>query len=262
MAGEVGWAGLAASLVLVAIAVALSLRERLRLEREVLVSVARSIVQLLIVGAALGLIVDPGVWIGWSWLWAAGIVLFAARSVARRAPRLPGVFPIALASNGVSAAIGLGVAFGAGMFEVSGRTVVPVSGMLVGNAMKAGVVAAQRLVEATAERRPDIEARLALGLPAAEAARPTVRGVLRTAILPTIENVKGLGIIFLPGAMTGLILAGVDPVQAVLTQAALMYLILGGTVVSTVVTAVLATRRLFTSDHRLRPLARLTTDEG
>jgi putative ABC transport system permease protein len=61
--------------------------------------------------------------------------------------------------------------------------------------------------------------------------------------------------------MTGLVLAGVDPVQAVLTQAALMYLILGGVVVTTAVTALLAARRLFTPDHRLRPLARQTRDE-
>ena len=123
-------------------------------------------------------------------------------------------------------------------------------------------VAAQRLVEATGDRRADIEARLALGLTSADAARPTVRGVLRTAILPQVETTRGLGLIFLPGAMTGLILAGVDPLDAVLTQAALMYLITGATVVTATATALLGRRRLFTEDHRLRPLARTARDEG
>ena len=62
--------------------------------------------------------------------------------------------------------------------------------------------------------------------------------------------------------MTGLILAGVDPLQAVRTQAALMYLITGATVVTATVTGLLASRRLFTPDHRLRPLARTAADEG
>ena len=60
---------------------------------------------------------------------------------------------------------------------------------------------------------------------------PLSRGVLRTAISPQIENTRALGIVFLPGAMTGLILAGVDPLDAVLVQLALMYLILGAVVV-------------------------------
>jgi putative ABC transport system permease protein len=258
---EVGWLGLVASLVLIGAAVAVSARQRLRVERDIVVAVARSLAQLLIVGLALKLVVDKGTWLGWSWLWAAGIVVFASASVARRAPGVPGVFGIALAANGVSAAIGMGVAFGLGIFEVSGRSVVPVAGMIVGNSMKSGVVAAQRLMEATADRRADIEARLALGIASPDAIRPTVRGILRTAILPQVENTRALGIVFLPGAMTGLVLAGVDPVQAVLTQAALMYLILGGVVVTTAVTALLAARRLFTPDHRLRPLARQTRDE-
>lgn len=261
-AGEVGWAGLAASLVVVALAVALSARERLRLERELVLAVAFSVVQLLLAGLALKLVVDDGTPLALSWLWVAGILLFAAHTVRRRAPQLPGVFTIALTAQATSAAIGLGTAFATGMFPVSGRTIVPVSGMVIGNSLKAAVVAATRMAEATAERRADIEARLALGLPGTEAARPAARGVLRAAVLPQIENTRGLGIVFLPGAMTGLILVGVDPLQAVLTQAALMYLITGATVVTATVTTLLAVRRLFTTDHRLRPLARDARDEG
>lgn len=86
--------------------------------------------------------------------------------------------------------------------------------------------------------------------------------MLRTAITPQIENTRALGIVFLPGAMTGLILAGVDPLDAVLVQLALMYLILGAVVVTATLTVLGARRRLFTADHRLVPLARATRDEG
>ncbi len=262
MEGDVGPVGLAASLLLVAIALAISVRLRLRIDREIVVAVVRGLVQLLIVGAALAIVIDPETPLIWSWLWVVGIVVFSAATVRRRAPAVPDLFWIALAANGVTAAIGLTVAFGLQIFPVEGRTLVPIAGMLVGNSMKAAVVAADRLVEALADGRAEVEARLALGQPWSAAARPTVRSTLRTALSPSIENTKALGIVFLPGAMTGLILAGVDPVDAVLVQLALMYLILGAVATTTAVMALGAVRRLFTPDHRLVALARSTRDVG
>ena len=260
--GDVGPGGLAASLVLVAIALAIGVRLALRLERDLVVAVVRGLVQLLIVGAALALVIDPGTPLVWSWLWVVAIVVFAAATVRRRAPAVPGLFWIALAANGTTAVIGFAVAFGLGIFPVEGRTLVPVAGMLIGNSMKSGVVVADRLVDALADQRAEVEARLALGLPWTAASRPIVRGALRTALSPTIENTKALGIVFLPGAMTGLILAGVEPLDAVLVQLALMYLILGGVATTTAVTALGSARRLFTPDHRLVALARSTRDVG
>ncbi len=262
MNGDVDALGLAASLILVAVAIAISWRLRLRLTRELVVACVRGFVQLIIVGAALALVIDPETPLVWSWLWVAGIVVFAAATVRRRAPAVPGLFWIALVANGATAVAGFAVTFGLGIFPVEGRTLVPIAGMLVGNAMKSGIVAAERLVEALSEQRAEVEARLALGQPWSVASRPIVRSVLRTALSPQIENTKALGIVFLPGAMTGLILAGVDPVDAVLVQLALMYLILGGVATTTAVTALGAVRRLFTSDHRLVALPRSTRDTG
>jgi putative ABC transport system permease protein len=173
-----------------------------------------------------------------------------------------GPFGIALVANGATAVVGFAVAFGLGIFPAQGRTLVPVAGMLVGNAMKCDIVAAERLVEALSEQRAEVEARLALGQPSMKASRPIVRSALRTALSPQVENTKALGIVFLPGAMTGLILAGVDPVDAVLVRLALMYLILGGVATTTVITALGAVRRLFTPDHRLVALPRSTRDTG
>lgn len=253
---EIGWAGFALSLLAVALAAAASWRLGLRLQRDILESSARALVQMLVAAAALGLVIGDGAPIALSWLWVAGIVVYAADAVRRRAPELPGIFSVALASTAGTAAVGLGIAFGAGIFPVEGRTLVPVAAMLVGNALKSGVVAATLLRDDLADRRDEIEARLALGLSSAEASKPLVRRILRTAISPQIENIRGLGIVFLPGAMTGLILAGVDPLDAVLVQLALMYLILGAVVVTTTLTVLGARRRVFTSDHRLTPLVR------
>ena len=242
--------------MLVAVALAISVRLRLRLERELVVSVVRGFVQLLIVGAALAIVIDPDTSLLWSWSWVAGIVVFAAATNKRRAPAVPGLFWIALAANGVTAVVGFAVAFGLGIFPVEGRTLVPVAGMLVGNAMKSGIVVAERLVEALSDGRPEVEARLALGQPWTAASRPIVRSALRLALSPQIENTKALGIVFLPGAMTGLILAGVEPLDAVLVQAVVMFLVLGAEATTVTVVGLGVVRRLFTADHRLVHLAR------
>lgn len=262
MRGDVGWWGLAASLLMIAAVAAVSFRQKLRLERDLAIAVGRSLAQMLLVGAALGLVVDPDTWIGWSFLWVAGMVVFAAVTVSRRAPMLPGVLGVALVAMAGSAITGLGLLFALGIFPVAGRTVVPVAGMVLGNSLAAGVLTIRRLVEAVSERRADLEARLALGLPWQRAVRPTVRQVLRTGIAPDVERLKALGIVVLPGAMTGLILAGVDPLEAVRVQLALLYVILGAVTTTASVIALLGTRRLFTADHRLLPLARSTQDEG
>ena len=254
--GDVGTVGLAASLVLVVVAVGLSWRQRLGLERSMVWAAARAMVQLLAVGAALALVIDPDSPLVLSWLWVFAMLGLAADTVRRRAPEVPGLRSVALVAFVASTGVALATIFGLGIFPLEGRTLVPLGGMSIGNAMNAAVVVARRLVEELRTRRDEVEARLALGQPSSEAARPYLRGSLRTALTPQIETTKAVGLIFLPGAMTGLILAGVDPVDAVLVQAVVMYLVLGSVAVTSTVIGLGLIRRLFTPDHRLIPLLR------
>ena len=145
----------------------------------------------------------------------------------------------------------LGVLFGLGVFELEIRTLIPLAGLLIGNAMAATVLLSRRLVDEFTDKRDEVEARLALGQTSADAAHPYVRHGLRTALIPQIESTKAVGLIALPGAMTGLILAGVDPLDAVRVQAAVMFLILGSVTTTTTIVALGIRRRLFSRDHRL-----------
>jgi putative ABC transport system permease protein len=258
--GDVTWVGLLASLVLIGIAIGVSRWQRLGLEGSILLAVARASGQLLLVGLGLGLVLSDDAPLLWSWLWVIGIVVFAAATVQRRAPAIPGLFAVATIAEVITAVISLGVIFGLSIFPLEGRTLVPIAGMILGNALSAAVLAARRLVEEFTDKRDELEARLALGATAHDAARPYLRVVLRTAMTPQIESTKAVGLVFLPGAMTGLVLAGVDPLDAVMVQLALMLLILGG--VATVATVIVlgASRRLFTSDERLVPLLREPED--
>ena len=256
MNGDVDGFGLLASLILIAVAVGISRWQRLGLEGSILVAVARATGQLLLVGLGLGLVLSDDAPLIWSWLWVAGIIVFAAVTVQRRAPAIPGLFRVAVAAQVLTAVISLGVIFGLSIFPLEARTLVPVSGMILGNALSSAVLASRRLVEEFTDKRDELEARLALGCASHDAARPYLRVVLRTAMTPQIESTKAVGLVFLPGAMTGLVLAGVDPLDAVLVQLALMLLILGGVATVSTVIPLGAGRRLFTPDERLVPLLR------
>ncbi|MGH9184036.1 MAG: ABC transporter permease [Acidimicrobiales bacterium] len=256
MPADVGWAGLGLSLVLVVVAVAVSRWRRLGLEATITWAAARAIGQLLVVGAALGLVLDPGRPLVWSWLWVVAMFGVAADVVRRRAPEVPGLLLLAGAGFAASAAVTLGVIFGLGVFPLEGRTLVPLAGLTVGNTMNATVLVARRVVEELRDKRAEVEARLALGQPAPLAARPYLAAALRTALIPQIERTKAVGLVALPGAMTGLILAGVDPLDAVVVQAVVMFLVLGAVATTTTVVGLGAARRLFTSDHRLVALVR------
>jgi putative ABC transport system permease protein len=252
----IGWAGLALSLILVAVAVGLSLWQGLRLEREMLWATARSLVQLLAVGYVLVFIIDDDTSIAWAWAWVVVMLAVAAFTVRRRAPEVPGITLLTVVATTASTLLSLSVVFGLGVYPAVGRAVVPIAGMMIGNSIGSIVVASRRILAELADRRPEVEARLALGQPWQEASKPFVRSALRTALTSQIENTKAVGLVFLPGAMTGLILAGADPLDAVLVQAALMYLILGCVATNVVVIGLGLTRRLFTPDHRLVRLAR------
>lgn len=251
MPSDIGWGGLAASLVLVAVAVAISLARRLGLEGGVVWASARALAQLLAVGVALDFLLDVDRPLAWSWAWVVAMVVFAADTVRRRAREVPDVFALALAAFAAAAVVTLLVLFGLDVFPLEARTLIPMAGMMVGNSMTSTVLVARRVLEELRDKRDEVEARLALGLPSREAARPYVRSAMRTALIPQVETTRSVGLVFLPGAMTGLILAGVDPLDAVRVQAAVMYLVLGSVATTVSVVGLGVQRRLFTRDHRL-----------
>ena len=249
MTSDIGWGGLAGSIALVGVAVALSLWRRLSLERGLVWASARALVQLLLVGVALGFVLRRNV--AWSWAWVTAMVLFAADTLRRRAPEVPDMFRLALLAFTAAGIVTLLVLFGLRVFPLEPKTLIPLAGMMIGNSMTATVVVARRVLEELRDKCDEVEARLALGIAGPDAARPYVRAALRTAMIPQVETTKAVGLVFLPGAMTGLILAGVDPVAAVKIQIAVMYLVLGATATTTAVVGLGVQRRLLTADHRL-----------
>lgn len=252
MNGPVELAGVIASGLLVLVAIGVSWWAGLRLERDLVTAAVRVAAQLALLGLVLAAMIAPGQPIALSWLWVLVMIGFAGWTVQRRVQHVPRLWLLSIGAFGASALVTLGVLFGFGVFPVNGTTVVPLAGMMIGNSMTATVLVARRVTAEFKDKRLEIEARLALGQPSSEAARPYLRESLRTALIPQIETTKAVGIVFLPGLMTGLLLAGVDPVDAVQAQVVIMYLVLGSVAVTTSVIALGLRRMLFTESHQLQ----------
>jgi putative ABC transport system permease protein len=252
MSGPVELAGVIASGLLVLVAIGVSWWAGLRLERDLVAAAIRAAAQLALLGLVLAAMIAPGQPIALSWLWVLVMIVFAGWTVQRRVRQVPRLWLLSMGAFGASAIVTLGVLFGFGVFPVSGTTVVPLAGMMIGNSMTATVLVTRRVTAEFKDKRLEIEARLALGQPSTEAARPYLRESLRTALVPQIETTKAVGIVFLPGLMTGLLLAGVDPLDAVQAQIVIMYLVLGSVAVTTSVIALGLRRMLFTDAHQLQ----------
>lgn len=252
----IGWQGVAASGLLVLVAIVVSWRRQLGLGRSLVEASLRALAQLVLVGYGLRLLLAEDTSIWWSVAWVLFMVLFAGWTVTQRAVEVPGLLGLAIAAMAVTAGVTLGVIFGLGIFPLEPRYLVPTAGMMVGNSLQAAVLAVRRTVDDLTDDRAAIEARVALGQPWREAARRGLRRGLRDAVTPQVETTRAVGLVFLPGAMTGLILAGADPLDAVLVQAAIMFLILGGVAISSLVIQQGIAGRLFTDDDRLAPLVR------
>ena len=153
--------------------------------------------------------------------------------------------PIAI-GLGVGTAATLGLVVGVGIFEPEARALVPVGGMVIGNAMTATAVALNRLADEMRRSAPEVEAALSLGATAGQASAPLVRRALASGLIPLVDQTKTTGVVFFPGTMVGMLLAGAEPFDAVRLQLILLYVLLGAVAISSLIAVNLAQRRFFT----------------
>jgi putative ABC transport system permease protein len=244
------WTGVAASLLLVVLAAALVVYQRLGVARDLLWAAARAFVQLLAVGALLTILfAHAGLW--GSALWVIGMVVLSGFVAAGRAKGLPRARVAAWIAVGLGTAATLGLLLLLRVIKAEPIVVVPVGGMVVSAAMSATALTMRTIARTATEQRAAIEARLSLGMSGVDAFSPYLREGVRTALIPAIDTTKVVGLIALPGAMTGLILAGVSPFDAIRYQIVVMYMLLAAAALSSVVVARLTTSALFDSADRL-----------
>jgi putative ABC transport system permease protein len=241
----------AASLALVAIAAAVSLWRRAELEGDLGVAVLRSFLQLTAVGYVIQAIFDSdSLWLVAGLL--AVMVAFGTVTARSRASAVPGAtMPLALAL-GAAAAITLGLVLVLGIFEPEPQFLVPVGGMVIGNSMTAAAVSLDRLADEVSSSAREIEARLALGATSRQAAEGLITRSLRSGMIPLVDSTKTTGVVFFPGTMVGMLVAGAEPVDAVRLQLILLWVLLGSVALAALLATSLAYRGFFTAAHQLR----------
>jgi putative ABC transport system permease protein len=251
--------------VLLVLNAIISMVLRLGLGRQMLVAASRMVVQLTLMGLVLKVLFDLASPLFTS-LTALIMVLFAGREVmARQTRRLSGWWSYGLGTTTMLMAAAVVTIFALTTqirpdpwYEA--RIALPILGMILGNTMTGVALGIDRLLGGAVRERVAIEARLALGHDMRDAFGGVMRDAMRSGMIPTINAMSAIGLVSIPGMMTGQILAGVEPMEAVKYQLLIMFLIAGGTALG-VLGAVLGGARLLTDKrHRLR-LDRLTAIE-
>ena len=235
----------------------LSLWLQLRLEAQLLIATVRMIIQLSLVGLVLKSLFALASPL-WTALAALAMVLFAGREImARQERRLCGAWSLGLGTGSMLLAASLVTVF-ALTTQVrpqpwyDPRYALPLLGMILGNTMTGISLGLNTLTQGLLRDRVAVEAQLTLGASRWQATRPTLRTALRNALMPIINAMAATGLVSLPGMMTGQILAGADPTQAVKYQMLIMFLIAGGTVLGAICAVMAAVARLTDGRHRLR----------
>jgi putative ABC transport system permease protein len=255
---EVSLPRLALSLVFIAIAGGVSWRLRLGLGGDLGIGALRAFVQLVAIGYFLVfLFAHEAAWMVLTVLVA--MLLVAAITSARRVDAARGVravAPYALAAVAGGSAVALVPLFTLVVvpqpwFEA--RYLIPISGMMMSNAMNVVAQVFERVFATARSERAVIEQLLALGASPAQATQAQTRAAVRAALIPTINGLLTVGLVALPGMMTGQILSGTHPEQAVRYQVVIMYQLVAVAAVSGALAAFFARRLLFTRREQLMP---------
>lgn len=248
---------LAAAAVLVLIVGVLGLVLRLEITRSLLIAAARTMVQLLLVGLVLRALFAN---VALAWVLAIGVVMvfLAGREVmARQKRRLAGWWGFGVGTGSMFLSsftltvFALIVMIGPDPWFAP-QYAVPLLGMLLGNTMNGISIGMDRFSDTAWQQRAVLEQRLLLGQPRDVAVHDVLRDSIRSGMIPIINSMAAAGIISLPGMMTGQILAGSSPVEAVKYQIMIMFMISTGTGLGVIAALRWTAHRLFDDRHRLR----------
>jgi len=251
---DLAWLDLFLAAGLIAIAMGISSWQRLGLGRDFLVGGIRAVVQLVLVGYVLVYIFALDRW----YLVVLALLLMVTVATKSSVDRQERPTRALLGITGLAMLLGSGLTLvyvGAVVVRIdpwyNPRYLIPLFGMIVGNAMNAAALASERLASEMHGRRAEIEAYLALGATAERAAREPARRALLAAMIPTINGLMVVGIVSLPGMMTGQILAGSSPLLAVRYQIVVMFMLAGSVAMTAVAVTLWYRKRFFTAALQL-----------
>lgn len=224
--------------------------QKLKLEKETIISVIRAVIQLVAVGFVLEYIFglqNP--------VFTTLLLLFmtfnAAYNATKRGEVIKGGFIISFVSIATGTIVTLSILVLSKTLSYEPNQMIPVGGMIISNSMIALGLCYKQLSSNFRNKRDEVETKLSLGADIYPSSIEIVRDSIKTGMLPTIDSAKTLGIVALPGMMTGLILAGAPPMEAIKYQIMVTFMMMSTTSISSVMACYLSYRGFFNERKQL-----------
>jgi putative ABC transport system permease protein len=237
------------TIILAAIVVLVARQRRIYIVKESAIAIVRAAVQIVLVGSVLMLLLQAPSWT--SVIVLAGMFVAAALTAARRAEGIPGAFWASFYGIAFAAGVVIGVMTWVGAIEPTIQSLVTVGSMVIANAMNSNAMALNRLRGEVNAHTGQIEAALALGAEPVNTLQRYVDASVYASLIPRIDSLRSLGIVWIPGLMTGMIIAGADPVYAAIYQFVVMGMIFATSALSSMITLALIRPSLFSPAGQL-----------
>lgn len=239
---------MASSLVLISLF--FSYYQKLKLEKEIIIGVVRAVIQLVIIGYILDFVFGLK-----SPLFTTFLIIFmifnAAVNASKRGKSIKGSLLISFISIACGTTLTLIVLISAKAIKYEPFQIIPVGGMVISNAMVAIGLCYKQMISDFEVKRQEVETKLALGADIFLSSKEIIRNSIKTGILPTIDSMKTLGIVSLPGMMTGLILAGTSPIQAIKFQIMVTFMLSSATTIAAFICCYLSYKKFFNDRKQL-----------
>jgi putative ABC transport system permease protein len=220
-----------------------------RVEREALVAIVRGLIQMIAVGVALALLLHRSLGVGLLILLAMTVA--AAVTASRRARNMKGSLMVCFWSIAAGAGVVIGGMIATRTLQTNIAMLVPVGSMIIANAMNAAAQAAERFQADVTAHIGQIEAGLALGAEPTVTVAPYVQSAVYASLLPRLDMLKSLGLVWIPGVMAGMMVSGASPVYAGIYQFILVVMILTASGIAGLVVTLLLRTRAFSSAAQL-----------
>ena len=257
---ELGIAQALISIVVALSVVWLARQRSIFLGYETLVALVRGLVQVVAVGLILVLALNGPLWLGAILL--AGMIAAAASTAARRGRQIPGILPVVLIGIAAGSGSLILIMTILGVIEPTVSSEVTVGSMIIANAMNSVALALDRFRAEVESHVGQIEVALSLGADPANVVEPYIQRSTQAAMIPRIDTLRSLGIVWIPGLMAGMIISGSDPVYAGIYQFVVLALIYASAGLSTVLSLLLVRRRVFSPADQLLLRPRIEAKPG
>ncbi|HFF7891974.1 TPA: iron export ABC transporter permease subunit FetB [Staphylococcus aureus] len=237
--------------LLLVIPIIISYKEGLHIIKDLIVATLRAVVQLIILGFLLHYIFK----INDKWLLILCVLVIIINAswntISRASPVMHHVFWISFLAIFIGTALPLAGTVATGAIHFTANEVIPIGGMLANNGLIAINLAYQNLDRAFVQDGTNIESKLSLAATPKLASKGAIRESIRLAIVPTIDSVKTYGLVSIPGMMTGLIIGGVPPLQAIKFQLLVVFIHTTATIMSALIATYLSYGQFFNARHEL-----------